>query len=159
MSTMPESTNQNPFSSAVDSRAKTSVQPTSTEQGCKEPNQVSGDSFIEFCKNSDPQPSSLKTSRARERKSGSRLSEANLRNLGIESAPWGLAPETLALPTPVPESLLLATPTATANQLAPSMRKWPSCRRLQDLFGMGGLPPPRGYEWLMGFPEGWTLPE
>jgi hypothetical protein len=51
----------------------------------------------------------------------------------------------------------LPRPTATANQLAPSMRKHWSCRNLQDLVGRtGGSPHPRLWEWLMGFEEGWT---
>ena len=49
-----------------------------------------------------------------------------------------------------------ATPTATANQLAPSMKKWPGCRRLQEIAGTGGFPHPNLYEWMMGFPTGWT---
>jgi hypothetical protein len=36
------------------------------------------------------------------------------------------------------------------------MRKWPSCRALQEIAGTGGNPSPELYEWLMGFPEGWT---
>jgi hypothetical protein len=48
----------------------------------------------------------------------------------------------------------LPTPTATANAFAPSMAKWPSHRRLQALCGTShqGLI----YEWLMGWPLGWT---
>lgn len=46
----------------------------------------------------------------------------------------------------------LPTPTATANQWAPSMRKHPSCRNLQGLVGKS----PEVFEWLMGFPPGWT---
>lgn len=47
----------------------------------------------------------------------------------------------------------LPTPTATANQTASSMMKWPACRLLMHLFGNIT---PRLYEWLMGWPEGWT---
>lgn len=50
----------------------------------------------------------------------------------------------------------LATPTATANQLAPSMAKWPGCRNLQRLALASGLPFPTLYEWMMGWPIGWT---
>lgn len=48
----------------------------------------------------------------------------------------------------------LPTPTATANMFAPSMRKHPSCLRLQSLCGTDH----RGliWEWLMGWPLGWT---
>lgn len=48
---------------------------------------------------------------------------------------------------------LLPTPTRTANQDAPSMRKWPTCAALQDEIGRLN---PHLWEWQMGFPEGWT---
>lgn len=47
----------------------------------------------------------------------------------------------------------LATPTATANQTASSMMKHPGCRALKMLFGTVY---PEAYEWMMGFPKGWT---
>lgn len=50
---------------------------------------------------------------------------------------------------------MLATPTAKANQLAPSMAKWPSCKAWQDLHPPGPLLP-SFVEWMMGFPDGWT---
>ena len=66
-------------------------------------------------------------------------------------------PARLALPTSARGSSWLPTPTATANQLAPSMRKHKSCLLLQDLTGStGGKPHPEVFEWLMGFPERWT---
>ena len=37
------------------------------------------------------------------------------------------------LRTSAGESSLLATPTETANQLSPSMAKWPGCKAIQDL--------------------------
>ena len=40
---------------------------------------------------------------------------------------------------------LLPTATATANQLSPSMAKWPDCRRLQEFAGL--LPTPRARDW------------
>ncbi len=49
-------------------------------------------------------------------------------------------------------SSLLPTPTETANHCAPSMRKWPGYARLQD---SGGISPTR-WEWMMGYPQGWT---
>jgi len=75
---------------------------------------------------------------------------------------------------------LLATPTATANQLAPSMQKHPSSRAMwptptaRDWKDNGKSPAelarnsktlathaggklnPQWVEWLMGFPIGWT---
>ena len=75
----------------------------------------------------------------------------------------------------------LATPTETANQTCPAMMKWPGCRRWlptpnthgvnndgrwSELGGQGnpfrGTPmasvriQPWQYEWMMGFPIGWT---
>jgi hypothetical protein len=47
----------------------------------------------------------------------------------------------------------LATPTATANQSAPSMMKHPGCRNFVTVFGNMN---PTAYEWLMGWPVGWT---
>ena len=76
--------------------------------------------------------------------------------LDIERAPFELTRETLGLPSPVPASLLLPRLTRKANQLSPSMRKWPGCRRLQEWIGTGGCPSPELAEWLMGFPRGWT---
>ena len=61
----------------------------------------------------------------------------------------------LALPTDVLVSSWWPTPTAKANHCAPSMRKWPAYARMQDEVGPGGLTPAL-WEWLMGFPDGWT---
>ena len=44
------------------------------------------------------------------------------------------------------------TPTAKANHWAPSMRKWPAYRRLQDAIP---APSPELFEWQMGLPVGW----
>lgn len=54
---------------------------------------------------------------------------------------------------------LLHTPTRKANFVAPSMQKWPSCRRYVAAFG-GQRITPEQFEFLMGFPIGWTrLPQ
>lgn len=82
-------------------------------------------------------------------------------------------------------SSLFATPTATANQLCPSMKKWPSCRAMwptpktqdcraakydrgksnlgeevyvsvPEATAEGGSLNPQWVEWLMGFPPEWT---
>ena len=50
---------------------------------------------------------------------------------------------------------LLHTPTRKANFVAPSMQKWPSCRRFVAAFG-GQRITPEQFEFLMGFPIGWT---
>jgi hypothetical protein len=53
----------------------------------------------------------------------------------------------------------LHTPTRKANFVAPSMQKWPSCRRYVAAFG-GQRITPEQFEFLMGFPIGWTrLPQ
>ena len=53
------------------------------------------------------------------------------------------------------DSSWLPTPTATANHLAPSMRKWPTYRTFQDWMN-GKRSLPATWEWMMGFPIGWT---
>lgn len=76
---------------------------------------------------------------------------------GIPACHFECAPLTLEPPTEALASSWLPRPTAKANQLAPSMRKWPSCRNLQDFIGRtGGSPHPELWEWLMGLPTGWT---
>jgi hypothetical protein len=45
------------------------------------------------------------------------------------------------------------TPTAKANHDSPSMRKWPAYRHYQD---EAGKTTPRLWEWMMGYPYGWT---
>ena len=51
----------------------------------------------------------------------------------------------------------LATPTETANQVEPSMMKWPGCRAWVDSgIPLGGPIPPIWVEWLMGWPLGYT---
>lgn len=47
------------------------------------------------------------------------------------------------------------TPTRKANFVAPSMQKWPSCRRFVAAFG-GREITPEQFEFLMGLPIGWT---
>ena len=52
---------------------------------------------------------------------------------------------------------LLPAPTTMANQLAKSMQKHQGCRLLSQMAGgVGGMVSPRMYEWMMGFPTGWT---
>ena len=52
----------------------------------------------------------------------------------------------------------LHTPTTKANFTAPSMQKWPSCRRYVEIFGDGPITPEQ-FEFLMGYPIGWTALE
>jgi hypothetical protein len=49
----------------------------------------------------------------------------------------------------------LHTPTTKANFTAPSMQKWPCCRRYVQAFG-GQKITPEQFEFLMGYPIGWT---
>lgn len=48
----------------------------------------------------------------------------------------------------------LPTPTAKANHSAPSMRKWPAYHAYQDW--LGRKTSPQVWEWMMGWPIGWT---
>ena len=61
--------------------------------------------------------------------------------------------QTWVLTTFGPDFGYLATPTATANQSAPSMMKHPGCRNFVEVFGEVS---PSAYEYLMGWPLGWT---
>jgi hypothetical protein len=47
------------------------------------------------------------------------------------------------------------TPTTKANFTAPSMQKWPCCRNYVAAFGDGKITPEQ-FEFLMGYPIGWT---
>jgi len=49
---------------------------------------------------------------------------------------------------------LWPTPTATANQLSPSMQKWAAHQVFEEQ--VGGSLNPMWVEWLMGWPIGWT---
>ena len=51
----------------------------------------------------------------------------------------------------------LATPTKTANHDSPSMQKWPSMRA--HTIWTGGRTTPAHWEWLMGWPIGWSALE
>src|SRR5260221_954742 len=58
--------------------------------------------------------------------------------------------------THVRDCSLLPTPTRTANQLCESMQHSAGCRRFQEIFGTNLRIPPWIFEYLMGFPNGWT---
>lgn len=47
------------------------------------------------------------------------------------------------------------TPTTKANFTCRSMQKWPGCRRYVEAFG-GLTITPEQFEFLMGYPVGWT---
>lgn len=53
----------------------------------------------------------------------------------------------------------LPTPTAKANHFSPSMAKWPAYAALQRMFPGAKNPPPKFWEWMMGWPIGLTAVE
>ena len=79
----------------------------------------------------------------------------NLARLDTEQLLNGLAPKTLALTIREAVGGFVHTPTTKANFTAPSMQKWPVCRRYVKAFGDGPIMPEQ-FEFLMGFPIGWT---
>lgn len=100
---------------------------------------------------------------------------AGMTRNGIAYRRQPLAPRTSA--TGSGSSPMIATPTETANQLCPSMQKWPGCRAIvatpdanvwkggnrrgqltDPKYGLtpnGGQLNPQWVAWLMGFPTGW----
>ena len=58
-------------------------------------------------------------------------------------------------PIEEPDYGWLPTPTTKANQTCHSMQKHRSCRTFIKIFGTGPIHP-EIYEWMMGFPRGWT---
>lgn len=64
------------------------------------------------------------------------------------------APVASAVPPGVHAGGWFPTPTAKANHDAPSMRKWPAYALWQNW--TGGRTTPVLWEWLMGWPIGWT---
>lgn len=52
----------------------------------------------------------------------------------------------------------LATPTATANQADKAMMKWPGSRAWVSAgVPLGGPIPPHWVEWMLGWPQSWTV--
>ena len=63
----------------------------------------------------------------------------------------------LGITAPAFGFLRVATPTAKANQLSPSMMKHKGCRNMLDTInGQNRQLNPLYWEWLMGYPSGWT---
>ena len=82
---------------------------------------------------------------------GASLRSGTMRN-GIVYPLQPLAPLTEEI-----ASGLLPTPTTMGNQLAKSMQKHQGCRLLSKMAGgTGGMVSPKMYEWMMGYPTGWT---
>lgn len=86
----------------------------------------------------------------------SKLSQATVKSLGTKQTYWAQRLPPWALHLLGEDIGPLPRPTATANQLCPSMSKWGSCRRLQKL-AVGLQLKPEMFEWLMGYPIGWTV--
>lgn len=115
-----------------------------------------GQSTCELFSPSDQRQSSLRT-RTSSGESGCQWCGGNCPKSGTRVCRWASTPLYLGRSTAAKGRSSWPTPTATANQLSPSMRKHPACRRLQDAIGRtGGNPHPQLWEWLMGLPEQWT---
>lgn len=125
-------------------RARDSLRPREVERLI----QTSGDSFARLLSSPEPRGFSSKMST---RPRGPWLS---LNFNASDSVLLGIAFARLLweLPTADRARFYWPTPTAKANHWAPSMRKWPAYRRLQDAIM---TPCPRLFEWEMGFPVGW----
>ena len=145
-------------SSAAGSRAKTSA--THLEGGGRESLVTALGSIAKLCESlapSDRDGSSSRTQTGPHGESGCPSCGASFTASGSPACRFECAPRVLVPHSKDLASLSLPRPTAKANQLAPSMRKWPSCLHLQELVGRtGGSPHPELWEWLMGFPIGWS---
>ncbi len=77
----------------------------------------------------------------------------DLESMGYKTRALSLSAKTWVLTTFGAGTGFLHTPTTQANFCAPSMQKWSSCREWSRTFG---VITPQNYEWLMGWPIGWT---
>jgi hypothetical protein len=169
-----EGAGQQSMSFAEASRVRTSPAPESGEASVGNA-PVSGTTSPESSGRSGRVSSSSRTSR-RGPERGCLRSGTDCTCSVTERAPWGLAPQSVALLICESASLLLPTLTAKGNLLSPSMLKWRAHRNLiptltarhakgpgtlreggRDLPQVsGGHLSPTFCEWLMGFPEGYT---
>lgn len=130
--------------SLLDGRAKASRQPLEGDRRIP----TSGLSSRE------PLPSAshpMSSSRTSTELRGPWLSETSTSSV-IERLAVSFARLIWALPIADRARFYWPTPTAKANHWAPSMRKWPAYRRLQDAIP---TPSPELFEWMMGLPAGW----
>ena len=149
-----------------DRPVRTSVTRAEAEGGgATEPERASGESSSGSLESFAPDGSWSNWSTAQPGCSGCPSCGAPCTGSGMPVCLFGCEPVTSEHPSAVPASSWLARPTRKANQLAPYMRRWPGCRRLQELVGAtGGSPRPELWEWLMGFPlsysefEPWETP-
>jgi hypothetical protein len=141
--------------SAADSLAKTSAQ-RAKAQDWPEQDQHSGGNTGGSLRKLRRRGLSQKTSQPFVIGDWTKFSGASLRSgMTRNGTVYPLQP--LAPLTDETVSGLLPTPTTMANQLAPSMQKHAGCRRLfQMMGGRNGRITPTLYEWMMGFPIGWT---
>lgn len=116
-----------------------------------EPQPTSGPKCSASSIASDPHGSSAKTSRKRQ--SPTRLSVSMDLAIQRTTAVYRELMQGRTISEIVGGSL--HTPTRKANFTAPSMQKWPSCRRFVLAFG-GREITPEQFEFLMGLPIGWT---
>lgn len=79
--------------------------------------------------------------------------QTTLRRWVTPSDAWKFQRQTWVRTTYGEDVGYLHTPTTIANFCAPSMQKHPSCRAWQQVFGAVS---PGAFEYLMGWPEGWT---
>ncbi|NKB79340.1 DNA cytosine methyltransferase [Ochrobactrum daejeonense] len=79
----------------------------------------------------------------------------DLRTLGYNIAIRNISAHDCGAPHGRSRWWLVAHPTRKANFNAPSMQKWPSCRNYVRAFGTQ-KPTPEQFEFLMGYPIGFT---
>ncbi len=141
--------------SAADSPAKTSA-PLEKAPDLQVPEAAFGGSFIVLSRKRGRSGSSRKTYQPFAVEDWTKFSGASLRSGTMRNGTvYPLPP--LAHPIEEIASGLLPTSTTMGNQLAKSMQKHQGCRLLSKIAGgTGGMVSPKMYEWMMGYPTGWT---
>jgi hypothetical protein len=119
----------------------------------EKPRQICGQRCSESCLNAAPNGSSRKTSDTPR----SDLPRTTCLHTVIVVPICAYKQPIWVPPTNEGDCGLLPTPTRTCNHTARSMQKHASCRRLVRL--CGGRLTPALWEFLMGWPEGWTDPD
>lgn len=151
-------TSRSSISSAEGSHAPRSVAPTSqAESASKESIQGYGPNMRASFLSVGPHGWLSKTPPSGV--AGCPMCGPNSPNTGMPPCRWSCAPSHSERPTTDRAASLLPTPTAKANHCAPYMKRWPAYARLQELCGTGGHPHPEVFDWMMGFPMGWTAVE
>jgi hypothetical protein len=139
-----------------DSPVRISAKPTvaGLEPGSSAPSQGSGPSSADVSSRSDRDGSSWRI--ATSTSGGRRMCDGTCLDSGMPACSFSCAPRRSVRRIDVPAAGWLPTPTAKGNHYAPSMRKWPAYRRLQDsrLGPLAGV-----FRWLMGWPAASVLSE